>query len=82
MFWGLFLILFGGLTLLDRWFVRDLDFFPALIIAGLIAWGGSILFDRGGSGSVERCCSQTQENEQVVGEAKIESTTASSGPIH
>ena len=82
MFWGLFLILFGGLTLLDRWFVRDLDFFPALIIAGLIAWGGSILFDRGGSRSVERCCSQTQENERAVGEAKIESTTASSDPIH
>lgn len=82
MFWGLFLVLFGGLMLLDRWFVHDIDFLPTLIISVLIAWGGSILFDRGGSRSAERSDARAQKDERAVGEAEIESTTAATDQTH
>jgi len=67
MFWGLFLVIFGGLLLLDRWDVFYGGFLSKLIIAWLIAWGGSILLDRGRRNS--KCSGG------AVGEGKIESTT-------
>jgi len=69
MFWGLFLILFGGLLLLDRWDIYYGGLISKVIISGLIAWGGSILMNR-----VHR---PREVNNGAVGEAEIESTTAS-----
>jgi len=67
MFWGLFLVIFGGLLLLDRWDVFYGGFLSKLIIAWLIAWGGSILLNRGHRDS-KRC-------DGAVGKGNIESTS-------
>jgi hypothetical protein len=66
MFWGIFLILIGGLILLDHWDLYYGGLISKLIIAGLIAWGGSILLERANRRS--KC------RDDEVGEGKIEST--------
>ena len=46
MFWGVFLVLIGGLLLLDRWDYYHGGFVSKVLISALIAWGASMLFDR------------------------------------
>lgn len=67
MFWGFFLILLGGMILMDRWDIYYGGFISKLIISGLIAWGASLIFEHQG-----RRRHLTDDN--AVGEAKIESS--------
>jgi hypothetical protein len=67
MFWGIFLIIFGALILLDRWDIFYGGLVSKLVISGLIAWGGSLLLEhRRGGGN---------HSGDAVGEGKIESTS-------
>ncbi len=68
MFWGLFLVLLGGLLLLDYWDVYYGGFGSKLIIAALIAWGGSIIANH---------LAQRQPRSDSIGSAKVESTSTS-----
>ena len=72
MFWGLFFVLLGALLLLDHWDIYYGGLISKFIIAGLIAWGGSLLFDHARRRPDSEC--------GAVGEAEIESTTASTDP--
>lgn len=69
MFWGLFFVLIGALLLLDHWDLYYGGLISKFIIAGLISWGGSLLFDS------TRWHRSTESG--AVGEAEIESTTPS-----
>ncbi len=67
MFWGLFLVLLGGLLLLDHWDVYYGGFGSKLIIAALIAWGGSIIINH-----TRRHISR----DNSIGSAEVESTSS------
>ncbi len=70
MFWGFFLILLGGMILLDRWDIYYGGLGSKLLIAGLIAWGASLIFDH------QR--RRVSADSDAVGKAEIESTNVDS----
>ncbi len=69
MFWGLFFVLLGGLLLLDHWDLYYGGLISKCIIAALISWGGSLIFDSTRRRRSSEC--------GPVGEAEIETTTPS-----